>query len=83
MLQCCNIDPSVTGCKMIPHAHNVLLQYWTKRMLEQSGKLKLACKVFSNMHKNSIVVWSKMLGESKVASLNLQEVIATHGDYLL
>jgi hypothetical protein len=52
-------------------------------MLEQSGKLKLACKVFSNMHKNSIVVWSKMLGESKVASLNLQEAIATHGDYFL
>jgi len=52
-------------------------------MLEQSGKLKLACKMISNMHKNSIVVWSKMLGESKVASLNLQEVIATHGDYFL
>jgi len=77
MLQCCNNHPSVMGCKMIPHAHNVLLQYWTKWMSEHSGKLKLACKVISNMHKNSIVVWSKMLSESKVASLNLQEVIAT------
>jgi hypothetical protein len=52
-------------------------------MLEHNGKLKLACKVISNMRKNSIVVWSKILCESKVASLNLQEVIATHGDYFL
>jgi hypothetical protein len=52
-------------------------------MLEHNGKLKLAWKVISNMHKNSIAVWSKMLGENKVASLNLQEVIATHGDYFM
>jgi hypothetical protein len=28
-------------------------------------------------------VWSKILGESKVTSLNLQKVIATRGDYFL
>lgn len=83
MLQCCNNDPSVMGRKMIPHVHNVLMQYWAKWMLEHNGKLKLACKVISNMHKNSITVWSKILGESKVASLNIKERIPTDGDYFL